>query len=172
MSSKTPKGHDGERRVEPDSITDDYGDTEPRTWRDALPFFLAVAVVLILVGGVLLVAFVFPSSDRTSDSARVQYVVNDVYTARNSLNYQQYRASFCDRDVSAPDFPQQAAFVKQNRDDRDKLGQLHVPKMDVTVDGDTAKVDVHSYRGSDESKSTVTTMTVVKQGDDWKVCAS
>ncbi|MFT3716129.1 MAG: hypothetical protein QM774_09335 [Gordonia sp. (in: high G+C Gram-positive bacteria)] len=153
--------------IEPDGRIDN--DPEPKTWRDAMPFFLAFGFVAILVLVISLVAIFWPPADRLNDSTLVQHAVNDQYTARNSLDYSQYRASTCEKDLQAPDFPTEKQFDDDNRAARNSQGALVVPKMDVDIQGDVAHVTVHEHR-DDASKETTTDLTVRKQGDEWKVC--
>jgi len=107
-----------------------------------------------------------------SEDAKVQYVVNDVYSARNSLNYDLYRGSYCEKDVRAEGFPTAQQFADDNRDARDRDGKLVIPEMNVEVTGGRAAVTVHEYRENAEDRKTTTDLTLTKQGDDWKVCAS
>ncbi|GEE00026.1 hypothetical protein nbrc107696_04720 [Gordonia spumicola] len=145
-------------------------DERPKTWKDALPFIIALVVVVIAVGAIFISHKVQPSEDRVSDSTKVQYVVNDMYSARNSLNYELYRSSQCEKNLSAEGFPTAAQFAEANRDPRD--GAFVIPEMDVEVAGDRAAVTVHEKRKNTGDKVTKTELTVVKIGDDWKVCAA
>jgi len=161
MSNQTPGPDTGEEFDEVD---------DPRTWRDAVPFMIALGLVAVVLGVILIVTLVSPPSERLNDSTRVQYVVNDALSARNSLNYEQYRNSFCEKNLSSPNFPTMAQFQDSNRTERDAKGELKVPEMEVDVTGDQATVRAHWYRAKNKNEKSVTTWTVVKQGDDWKVC--
>ncbi|MBB4134433.1 hypothetical protein [Gordonia humi] len=143
-----------------------------RSWRAALPFIIALgaAVVVLIVIGVS--HLTRPAEERVSDDAKVQYVVNDVYSARNSLNYELFRDSHCEKDVRAAGFPSAKQFADDNRADRDRDGKLVVPEMNVEVTGDRAAVTVHEHRENTEDRKTTTDLTLTKQGDDWKVCTS
>lgn len=167
MSNQAPEPDPGEDIDDPR-----YDDVDERTWRDAVPFFIAAAFVVVVVGAIALVAIISPPGERLNDSTRVQYVVNDAFTARNSLNYQQYSNSFCERDRVSPEFPSMDAFLEANRSERDTKGNIEVPDMDVTVDGDVAHVKVNWQREKDPADKGVTEWTVIRQGEDWKVCNS
>ncbi|MFT3660204.1 MAG: hypothetical protein QM809_02055 [Gordonia sp. (in: high G+C Gram-positive bacteria)] len=169
MSAQTRDGADRPDDY-PEKFAEEFGDDDPSGSR--WPFLVALIVVGVLVAVVLLIAVFSPPAERVSDSTRVQYVVNDAFTARNSLNYDQYRGSFCRANVEAPDFPAAAKFTDENRKARDADGQIVIPNMDVEVQGDTARVAVHWHRERTEDKKETTELTVVKQGDDWKVCNS
>lgn len=153
---------------------DDLPNPEPetRSWGAALPFILALGLVVIIVAWIGLSHLFRPSEERVSDDTKVQYVVNDLYSARNSLNYDLYRDSQCEANIRAKDFPTAAQFADANRGPLEKDGQLVVPEMDVEVTGSRAAVTVHEHRENTEDKKTTTDLIVVKQGDDWKVCAS
>ena len=152
----------------PEKFAEEFGDDDPGGSR--WPFLIAAGVVAVLVAVVLLIALVNPPEDRLSDSAQVQHVVNDAFTARNSLNYDQYRTSFCEREQQTAGFPSQAEFTDENRAARDEHGPIVIPNMDVEVQGDTARVVVHWHREDTEDRKESTELTVVKQGDEWKVC--
>ena len=167
MSDETP-----DERI--DDLIDADGhidnDPEPKTWRDAMPFFLAAGFVAIVVLIISLVAIFSPPGERVNDSSSVQFVVNEAYTARNALNYAQYRNAFCETDLQNPDFPQQQQWLDENRDARNADGPIVIPKMDVDVQGDTAKVTVYEHREGNEDNKSTDELTVVKQGEQWKVC--
>lgn len=137
------------------------------------PFLAAVVVIVLVVGGVLVSNLLRPSDDRVSDAAQVQYAINDSYTARNSLDYRKYRSVTCAAVVDRDDFPTEHAFVADNQRSRDTFGKILIPEItDVTVDGDRATAQVHWHfenKGSDAK--TVTAAVVVREGDNWKVCA-
>lgn len=158
---RTPDGY-------PEKLAEEFGDDDPA--RSRWPFLAALGVVVVLVVVVVILAVVNPAEDRMSDSARVQFVVNDAYSARNSLNYEQYRNSFCEQELQSPDFPTAAQFADENRVARDEHGQLVIPSMDVDVAGDTADVTVHWHREDTPDDEQQTALTVVRRGDDWKVC--
>ena len=162
MSANQPDG------PQPD---DDLG-PERLTWRAALPFLLAVAAVVIVLVVILVSASCRPAEDRVSEDAQVQFVVNDLYSARNSLNYELYRKSRCAADVAADDFPTAAEFADANRGPRDRDGQLVIPDMDVEVAGDRAAVTVHVHRENREDQKFRTDLVVVKEDGEWKVCNS
>ncbi|GAB19188.1 hypothetical protein GOEFS_076_00170 [Gordonia effusa NBRC 100432] len=146
-------------------------DQSPRTG-NIWPFAAAVIVIVLAVGGVLLSNVLRPSDDRVSDSAQVQYAINDSYTARNSLDYAKYRSTMCADVVDAADFPTEQVFVEENRRSRETFGKILIPEIaDVMIDGNRATAQVHWHfenKGSDAK--TVTPTTVVREGDEWKVC--
>lgn len=172
MSTQTPGGADfpDDRPDEdyPQKFAEEFGDDEPD--RSRWPFLIALAVVGVLVAIVVGVAVFSPPDERLNDSTLVQYAVNDVYTARNSLNYEQYRNAQCTANLQAADFPTAAEFVEENRKVREEQGQIVIPSMDVDVQGDRAHVVVHWHRERAENDKQTTDVTVVRQGDAWKVC--
>lgn len=145
---------------------------EPRSWRAALPFIIAFVLIVVVVAWIALSHLVRPSEERVSEDTKVQYVVNDLYSARNSLNYDLYRSAQCEANVASKDFPTAAQFAEANRGPLERDGKVVVPEMDVEVTGSRAAVTVHEHRENTEDKKTTTDLIVVKQGDDWKVCAS
>ncbi|MCF8587556.1 Rv0361 family membrane protein [Gordonia liuliyuniae] len=164
MSAKRPDG----------TAQDDLPDSAPehRSWRAALPFIIAFVLIIIVVAWIALSHLIRPSEERVSEDTKVQYVVNDMYSARNSLNYDLYRDSQCTANINAKGFPTAAEFADTNRGPLEKDGKLVVPEMEVEVTGSRAAVTVHVHRENTEDKKTTTDLIVVKQGDDWKVCAS
>ncbi|MCF8571100.1 hypothetical protein L5G32_12560 [Gordonia sp. HY002] len=145
---------------------------EPRSWRAALPFLIAFGLIIIVIAWIALSHLIRPSEERVSEDTKVQYVVNDLYSARNSLNYDLYRGAQCEANVASKDFPTAAQFAEANRGPLERDGKIVVPEMDVEVTGSRAAVTVHAHRENTEDKKTTTDVTVVKQGEDWKVCAS
>lgn len=164
MSAKRPDG----------KAQDDLPDSEPetRSWRAALPFLIAFVLILLVVVWIGLSHLFRPSEERVSEDTKVQYVVNDLYSARNSLNYDMFRGAQCEADITADDFPTAAEFADANRGPLERDGKIVIPEMDVEVTGSRAAVTVHAHRENTEAKKTTTDLIVVKQGDDWKVCAS
>ncbi|WP_347957075.1 hypothetical protein [Gordonia aichiensis] len=148
----------------------DDDDDQPRSWKSALPMIIAGALMLSLLAGVLIINLVNPADERLTDSTLVQHRVNDMYSAMGTLNYDQYRNSFCESDQSAPDFPTSVQFADQNRTANDADGKVVVPSMDVEVVGDKSTVTAHWHREKTESDKQQTQFTLVKQGDEWKVC--
>ncbi|MEZ5212972.1 DUF4878 domain-containing protein [Gordonia sp. PP30] len=152
----------------PEALAEEFGSDDPD--RSAWPILAAAIFVLILVGVVAGVWACSPPDRRLNDSTQVQHVVNDAYTARNSLNYQQFRDSYCAAKVNSPEFPTEQQFADENRKARDAQGQLQIPTMDVAVTGDTAKVTVHWNREDTPNDKQTTPLTVVRENNAWKVC--
>ncbi|MFZ2512578.1 MAG: hypothetical protein WAW85_15975, partial [Gordonia sp. (in: high G+C Gram-positive bacteria)] len=96
MSKQTPGGADNPDADRPDddypeALAEEFGDDEPD--RSRWPFLAALGVVVVGVAIVVGIALINPPSERLNDSTLVQYTVNDAYTARNTLNYEQYRSA-------------------------------------------------------------------------------
>lgn len=171
MSEQTPGGApDADRPGDdyPEALAEEFGDDEPN--RSRWPFLAALGVVVIAVAIVVGVALISPPSERLNDSTLVQYAVNDVYAARNSLNYEQYRNAHCARVADAADFPTTEQFIAENRKARDAQGPIVIPSMDVNVYGDTANVTVHWHRERTENQTQTTETFLVRDDDKWKVC--
>lgn len=152
----------------PEKFAEEYGSDDPD--RSSWPILVAGGFVLVLVVAVALIWAINPPDERLNDSTQVQHVVNEAYTAQNSLNYAQYRGAFCAAKVNAPEFPSDDQFVTENRKARDAEGIVQIPNMDVRVDGDTAAVIVHWNREKTADQKQTTDLTVVREGDAWKVC--
>ncbi|MGB3302203.1 hypothetical protein [Gordonia sp. (in: high G+C Gram-positive bacteria)] len=152
---------------------DEYGDDDdqPRSWKAALPMILAGSLMLALLAFVLIVALVNPPDERLNDSTLVQHRVNDMYSAMGTLNYDQYRNSFCQADIDSPDFPKSVAFADENRALNDAEGKVVVTKMDVEIVGTTSTVKSYWNREKTENNKQTTDLNLVKVGDDWKVCS-
>ncbi len=162
MSNQTPDDY-------PRRFAEEFGDDDPEASR--WPFW---AAAILVVGLVVVVAVlgVVNSYDgrRGDDTTQIQHVVNDAFTARNSLNYQQYRDAHCAADVDSPEFPTAEQFAERNRTERDAQGALVIPTMTVHTEGDNGKVTVTWHRDKTPDQSQVTELTVVREGDEWKVC--
>lgn len=131
---------------------------------------IAGALVLVILAWIGISALVNPAEERMSDSAQVQRTVNQMYSARGTLNYENYRATFCAADLAAPEFPTSVQFADDNRTENDAKGKIVVPSMDVEVTGDRASVTVHWNREKDENAKQQTQLTLVSEGGEWKVC--
>lgn len=149
---------------------DEGAEDQPRSVKAALPMLIAGGLVLAILAWIGISALVSPSDDRISDSAQVQRTVNQMYSAMGTLNYENYRASFCAADVAAPNFPTSVQFADDNRADNAAKGKIVVPTMDVEVTGDRSTVTAHWHRQNDEKAEQTTQWKLVKEGDDWKVC--
>lgn len=162
MSNQTPDDY-------PRRLAEEFGDDDPETSR--WPFWAAAIMVVGLVVVVtLLGVFNSPDNRRGTETTQIQHAVNDAYTARNSLNYQQYRDSYCAAMLHSPEFPTAEQFAERNRVERDEQGLLVIPTMTVDVNGDTGRVSVTWHREGNAEQSQVTDLTVVREGDEWKVC--
>ncbi len=173
MSEQTPGDADhpdADRPDEdyPEKLAEEFGDDEPE--RSRWPFLAALLVVVVALVVVVGIALISPPSERLNDSTLVQYTVNDVYTARNSLNYEQYRTAHCAKVVDAADFPTVDQFIEENREARNAQGPIEIPNMDVNVHGDTANVTVHWHREQTANNTQTTEEFLVRDGDKWKVC--
>lgn len=145
-------------------------DDQPRSIKAALPMMIAGGLVLLILAWIGISALVNPSEERISDSAQVQRTVNQMYSAMGTLNYESYKATLCAANVGNPDFPTSVQFADQNRAENDAKGRIVVPNMDVEVTGDRATVTAHWHREKDENAKQKTTLTLIKEGDEWKVC--
>jgi hypothetical protein len=162
MSSQTPDDY-------PRHFAEEFGDDDPEASR--WPFWAAAALVVGLVVVVAALGVINSYGNRRGDdTTQIQHAVNDAYTARNSLNYQQYRDSYCAAVLASPEFPTAEQFAERNRTDRDAQGALVIPTMTVDTAGDTAQVAVTWYRDKTADRRQVTDLTVVREDDEWKVC--
>jgi len=156
------------KQVKPEPIEEEPA---PKSWRNAWPFFVALGAVVLLVGGVALSYLFRPAEDRASETAQVQYAINDFYTARNGANYAAYREHTCAADLASPEFITEQAFVAQNQDLKDN--PIQIPEItDLTVEGDRATAQVHWHRKDSSDKVTTTPTIVVRENGEWKVCSS
>lgn len=152
-------------------MADSQDDQTPR--KGAMwPFLAAVIVIVLAVGAVLISNVIEPGDEKLTDSAQVQHAINDSYTARNGLDYAKFQSVTCTKVRTAGDFPDESAFVEQNRQSRDQFGKIVIPEItDVVVDGDRATAKVHwNFEKSGSDAKTVTSVVVVREGDEWKVC--
>ncbi|GAA1482717.1 hypothetical protein GCM10009624_31570 [Gordonia sinesedis] len=141
------------------------------SWKNAWPFWVALIVVALAVVGLLLSYVWRPAEDRASDSAQVQFAINDVYTARNAVNYGDYRNGHCAADLAAPDFPSAEAFAAENRDSQKANGLIVIPEItDVTVTGDRATAQVQWHFDKQPDRKQTTSVSVARENGKWKVC--
>lgn len=137
------------------------------------PFLIAGAIVAVVVIAIVLSNFFRPVDDRLSDDSKVQFTINDVYSARNAVDYDAYRAGFCSADLAQPNFPTREEFDAENAESMEENGPIVIPEMtDLVVDGDRATVKVHWHFENSEDDKQVTDLVVVRVNDDWKVCGS
>ncbi|WHU47590.1 hypothetical protein QNM97_00800 [Gordonia sp. L191] len=156
------------KRAGPDVVPD-----EPVTpsWRNAWPFWVALVVVVLAAGGIAL-SYVFrPAEDRASDSAKVQYAINDLYTARNNVDYTAFREHTCGADLNSAGFPSQPEFATQNRQSLETNGRIVIPTIsDVTVSGDRATATVHWHFDKKSDQTQTTKVAAIREDGNWKVC--
>lgn len=143
-------------------------DDERRTlW----PFIIAVTIVVIVVGAIGVMHVVRPAEDRLTDESKVSRVINDYYTAKNAINYNNFRALTCATGRDSVDFPTEEAFTTENTNAREADGQVEISNISETVvNGDRATANVHWFR-TQKTQTQITAVTLVKESADWKVCA-
>ncbi|WP_124710146.1 Rv0361 family membrane protein [Gordonia insulae] len=143
------------------------------SWRNALPFLVALGVVVVAAVGIGISYLVRPADDRMSTEAHVQHAINNAYTARNDLDYAKFRDATCAADLSSTTFPSESTFLGDNRRSFDENGHIVIPEISgVTVDGDRATAQVHWHFDEKSDQNQVTEMVVVREDGDWKVCTS
>ncbi|MFT4043241.1 MAG: hypothetical protein QM673_08780 [Gordonia sp. (in: high G+C Gram-positive bacteria)] len=147
-------------------------DTEqPRTWKDAWPFYVALVIVALAALGIWFSHVLRPAADRAGDSAKVQYAVNNIYTARNNLDYAKYRANTCATDVNSGAIASEREFLTQNRHSVQINGVIVIPQItDVTITGGRATARVHWHFEKSPHTTKVNSVVVVKDNGEWKVC--
>lgn len=149
----------------------DGAPASPPNWKNAWPFWLALIVVALAVVGLILSYVLRPAEDRASDSAQVQFAINDVYTARNAVDYGAYRNGHCAADLAAPDFPSAEAFATQNRDSQKANGLIVIPEItEVTVTGERATAQVQWHFDKQPDRKQTTSVSVARENGKWKVC--
>ncbi|GAB88087.1 Rv0361 family membrane protein [Gordonia rhizosphera] len=164
--AKGPRDQDSSRPAGP-------SDAEPRSWKDAWPFLVALAVVLVGVIWIATSYLMRPADDRMSDGARVQHAIDDLYTARGQLDYASFRAATCAADLASDSFPSETAFLEQNRASLEENGPIVIPEIsDITVSGDRATAQVHWHFDDKPDQEQTTDVVVVREDGDWKVCTS
>lgn len=158
----------GDNKSKPPVQEDLIVDDERRTpW----PFIIAVAIVVLVLGAVGVMHVVRPAEDRLTEDSKVSRVINDYYTAKNAINYSNFRALTCATDRDSVDFPAEEAFTTENTDAREADGQVEISNISETVvNGDRATANVHWFR-KEKTQTQITPVTLVKESDDWKVCA-
>ncbi|GAC68145.1 Rv0361 family membrane protein [Gordonia soli] len=145
----------------------------PRGFRAVWPFVVALVVVVIAVGAIVISYLVRPVDDRLTESAQVQHAINDAYTARNELNYGDYREATCAADHDRAAFPTEQAFVDDNLRSREANGHIVIPEIDqITVTGDRGSAQVHWHFDDHPDDKKSERVVVVRENGDWKVCTS
>lgn len=136
-----------------------------------MPFLIALGVVVTVVAVLVISNITRPPEGRVNDSTLVQYAVNDMYSARNDLDYERYVATLCAADRAPGVVPERADFIEDNRRSLDANGRITIPEMtDLVVTGDRASVDVRWNFDGQEDQTQVTSMIVVREDGEWKVC--
>ncbi len=141
------------------------------SWVKAWPFLLALTVVVVAVAWILISNLTRPAADRADDSGQVNLAINEVYTARNSLDFGAYKAATCSQEASASSFPSEQTFVDDNRRSRDVNGVIVIPEItDVNISGEQATATVHwNFKNRPDEKHT-DEVSLVRENDTWKVC--
>jgi hypothetical protein len=165
-----------------DRDRDRSGSTDPRepdpadgrrSWKDAWPFLVAFAVVLIAAAGIGISYLIRPADARLSTEAQVQHAINDSYTARNDLDYAKYRGATCSAELTSDTFPDETTFLDQNRKSFEVNGHIVIPEItDIAVNGDRATAKVHWHFDEKADQKQVADTVVVREDGDWKVCTS
>lgn len=146
------------------------GDPADPGWRAAAPFIIAVVIVILALGTIGLFHIVRPSSERLTDTAKVSRVINDYYTAKNSLTYDKFRDASCAADLASPSFPSASSFRTAAQRSREEHGNIVVTDITETaVDGGTATANMH-WNYLKNPSNQIVQIALVKQGDDWKIC--
>lgn len=137
------------------------------------PFLAALGFMVVLLVVLGLSLFFRPAEDRVSDDTRVQYAINDNYTARNALDYEAFRASSCEADLADDEFPSEQEFLAEHERSREDNGQINIPLIsDLVVEGQRATAKVHWHYEERPDDETVTEVVVIEENGDWKVCGS
>jgi hypothetical protein len=143
-------------------------DDEPRTlW----PFLVAVAIVVLTLGAIAVTYVVRPTDERLTEEAKVTRSINDYYTAKNAINYANFRANTCAADLGSVDFPSEDEFKIENTDERDADGAIEIGDISETVVNDNrATANVHWFR-KERPETQITPVVLVNEEDNWKVCS-
>lgn len=158
------------RRSEPE-ITAEPERVPTPSWRKAWPFLVALVVVVAAVGGIVASHIFRPAEDRAGDSAQVQYAINDIYNARNNVDYNAYRDHTCAADRNSTGFPTEAQFTAANQKSREDNGRIVIPEIsDVQVSGDRATATVHWHFDKKSDQTQTTKVAAVREDGNWKVC--
>ncbi|WP_328858958.1 hypothetical protein OG579_09705 [Williamsia herbipolensis] len=150
----------------------DPGASDDPGWKAAWPFLVAVVIVVLAVGTIALFHVIKPGSERLTESAKVTRAINDYYTAKNAVNYDQFRTLSCPADLLQPSFPTADAFEKSGQASRAEHGTITITDITETaVTGSSATANMH-WRYTKNPKDEVLPITLVKSSEDWKVCGA
>ncbi|MEO9328006.1 Rv0361 family membrane protein [Gordonia aurantiaca] len=171
-SNKPARGVSSKANVSNDDVNAALVEDGPSNWSKAWPFFVAFGLVALFVLGIVLSNISRPAEERVSDDAKVQYAINDLYSARNGADYAKFRGATCAADLAKPDFPSEADFVADSKASVEKNGQIEIPEItDLVVNGDRATAKVHWHHEKSSGDEQVADTIVVRENGEWKVCS-
>jgi hypothetical protein len=161
-SRPTGSGADGDRNPQPP-----IDDERRALW----PFVAAVAIVVLALGAIAVTYVVRPADERLTEQSKVSRAINDYYTAKNAINYTNFRANTCAAELNSVDFPTEDEFTIENTDARDADGQIEIDDISETVINDNrATANIHWSR-KETSDTQITQVVLVHEDNNWKVCA-
>ena len=135
------------------------------------PFLVAVAIVVVTLGAIGVTYVVRPADERLTEEAKVTRSINDYYTAKNAIDYPNFRAATCAADTSSVDFPTEDEFIIENTDARDADGAIEIDDIsESVVNGNRATANVHWSR-KEKTETQITGVVLVNEEGDWKVCS-
>jgi hypothetical protein len=135
------------------------------------PFLIAVVIVVLALGTIGVTYVVRPADERLTEEAKVARSINDHYTAKNAVNYPNFRAATCTADLSSVDFPTEDEFTIENTDARDADGAIEIDDISETVvNGNRATANIHWSR-KEKDETQITGVVLVNEDGDWKVCS-
>jgi hypothetical protein len=135
------------------------------------PFLVAVAIVVLTLGAIAVTYVVRPTDERLSEQDRISRSINDYYTAKNAVNYTNFRANTCAAELGSVDFPNEDEFAIENTDARNADGAIEIDDISETVVNDNrATANVHWSR-KQKAETQITQVVLVNEGDNWKVCS-
>jgi hypothetical protein len=135
------------------------------------PFLVAVAIVVLTLGVIAVTYVVRPTDERLSEQDRISRSINDYYTAKNAVNYTNFRANTCAAELGSVDFPNEDEFAIENTDARNADGAIEIDDISETVVNDNrATANVHWSR-KQKAETQITQVVLVNEGDNWKVCS-
>lgn len=142
------------------------GDTEGADGATAMPFLVALAVIVAVLIGIGVSAWLQRGPDGEREAVvRAVLGHND---ALQRLDYPAYRANTCARLAGTS-----SEVLARQRESADERGARYVENvLGVTIDGDRASAEVSYYfdRARDDKVSIDT--TVVREDGSWRVCTA